>query len=264
MQQDLITIGKFAKLAETTKRTVLWYEEKGILKPKQIDSVNNYRLYSIEQVIDFKAILLLRKLNFSIQEIKKYLTKHNPENLFNLKKKQIKADIADLTLALETTERYYSNIEKTGTLVNPKIKVVKPFSVYYIDKLGPYHKIGDYFDELHSYFSNVPKGTLGLVIYEDIGYKPENAKTKICFPIKFGLKLKPLADDIVKKMTVPGFMALSYTHYGSSKLLSTLWQELKRYRIKKGFKVNKNLPFEDLELSQSSYITEMLMPIQQL
>lgn len=261
MQSNLLTIGEFAKLAETTKRTVLWYEEKGILKPKQVDPENKYRLYSIEQIIDFKAILLLRKLNFSIQEIKNYLTKHNPENLFNLKKKQLKADIADLTLALDSTEKYYNNLKKTGTLVDPKIKVIKPFPVYYIDKLGPYHKIGDYFEELHSYFSKVPKGTLGLVIYEDIGYKPENAKTKISFPIKQGLKLKTQAKEIVKKMTVPGFKALSYTHYDSSKLLSTLWQELKKYRAKKGYKENKNLPFEDLEISQSAYTTEMLMPI---
>lgn len=261
MQNDYLSIGEFAKLAETTKRTVLWYEEKGILKPKKINAENKYRLYSIDQVIDFKAILLLRKLKFSIFEIKTYLSKHEPKNLFNLKKKQLKEEITDLTLALESTERYYQNIQKTGTLVNPIIKTIKPFPVYYIDKLGPYHKISDYFDELHSYFSQIPEGTLGLVVYEDIGYQPTNAKTKVCFTIKPGLKLKNEAKEIVKKMTIPGFKTLSYTHNGSSKLLSTLWQELKKYRVKNDYKPNKDLPFEDLELSQSAHVTEMLMPI---
>jgi len=262
MPNNLLTVGEFANLAETTKRTVLWYEQKGILKPNQVNSQTGYRLYTTDQIIDFKAILLLRKLNFSIAEIKNFLSKHNsPETLFNLKKTALKQEVTDLQTALNDTEKYYNNIQQTGTLVNPKIKSIDSFPVYYIDKLGPYRKIGDYFEELHTYFSQIPKNTLGLVIYEDNGYQPKNAKTKICFIIKPGLLVKPEAKDIVKKMTVPGFKALSYTHHGSSKLLSMLWQELKKYREKNGYKENKSLPFEDLELSQSAHSTEMLMPI---
>lgn len=260
MSQGLLTIGDFAKLAETTKRTVQWYEEKGILMPKQKDLENGYRFYATDQIVDFKAILLLRRLNFSIEEIKSYLTKHNsPEMLFNLKKKSLKQDIVDLQTALKNTENYYQNIKKTGTLVNPKVKTVKSMIVYYIDKTGPYREIGDYFEELRAYFDRVPKETLGLVIYEDQGYQPKNAKVKVCLVIR--PELKPNRE--IKKMVVPDFKALSYIHHGSSKLLSTLWQELKKYQIKKGYKLNKNLSFEDLELSKDEHITEMLLPIHQ-
>ena len=62
-------------------------------------------------------------------------------------------------------------------------------------------------------------------------------------------------------MTVPGFKALSYPHYGSTNLLSMLWQELKKYRDKNGYKEDRTLPFEDLELSQNPHTIEMLMPI---
>lgn len=259
MPNELLTIGEFSKLAETTKRTVLWYEEKGILKPKQVDTENNYRFYTTDQIIDFKAILLLRKLNFSIEEIKSFLSKNNsPEKLFNLKKKALKQEIVELQTTLKDTEKYYENIQQTGTLVSPKVKTLKSFPVYYIDKLGPYRKIGDYFEEFHSYFETVPQGTFGLTIYEGRGYQPTNAKTKICFIKKPGLKPN---NSVVRQMTVPGFKALSYTHYGSTKLLSMLWQELKKYRDKNDYKENGNLPFEDLELSSSANVIEMLMPI---
>lgn len=259
MPINLLTIGEFAKLAETTKRTVLWYEEKGILKPKQINPENSYRLYSTDQIIDFKAILLLRKLNFSIEEIKSFLSKNNsPETLFNLKKKSLKQEIAELQSTLQDTEKYYVNLQKTGTLVDPLVKTFKPFLVYYINKQGPYREIGGYFEELRSYFENIPKNTLGLTIYEGRGYQPTNAKTKICFIKRPGLKPN---NKIVKQITVPRFKVLSYTHKGSTKLLSILWQELKKYRIKNRYPENKNLPFEDLELSLSEHETEMLMPI---
>lgn len=257
-----LSIGEFAKLSETTKRTILWYAEKGILLPKKIDPGSGYRFYTPGQIIDFKAILLLRKLNFSLAEIKNFLAKHNsPENLFNLKKSALKQEITRLQTTLIDTDRYYQNLRITGTLVNPKVKVIPSFPVYYIAKLGPYHRISEYFNELRSYFEYIPKRTLGLVIYEDIGYQPKNAKTKICFQIKPGLKLKPTVQELVKKMTVPGFKALSYTHTGSSQLLSLLWQELKKYRLKNNYQEDNNLPFEDIEISLSDHVTEMLMPI---
>lgn len=262
MPTNLLTIGEFAKLSETTRRTVLWYGEKGILLPSQINPTNGYRLYTTDQVIDFKAILLLRKLNFSLPEIKSYLAKHNsPQDLFTLKKKTLQQEIAGLQTALIDTDRYYQNLRITGTLVNPKVKVIPSFPVYYMAKLGPYHRISEYFSELRSCFEHIPEGTLGLVIYEDIGYQPKNAKTKICFQIAPGLKLKSLAKDRVKTMTVPGFKALSYTHSGSSQILSLLWQELKKYRQKSNYQVNNDLPFEDIEISLGDHVTEMLMPV---
>lgn len=258
MSQALLPIGEFAKLAETTKRTVLWYEELNLLKPTYINPETGYRFYATSQIIDFKAILLLRKLNFSLAEIK---AKNQPlKKLFKAKEQVLERELADLEANLTSTRTYYANLEKTGTLVNPKIKVFKPFPVYYVDKLGPYRLIDNYFTEFRTYFKIIPKGVLGLVLYEDVGYQPKNARVKICFTIKAGLELKK--DTPVKKMVVPGFKALAYTHQGSTKLLSILWQELKKYQVKYGYKLAKNLPFEDAEMSKNKHVTEMLMPIQ--
>lgn len=38
-----ITSGELAKLAGATKRTILWYDKLGIIKPKKVLS-NGYRL----------------------------------------------------------------------------------------------------------------------------------------------------------------------------------------------------------------------------
>lgn len=256
MSQDLLTIGQFARLAETTKRTVLWYEEKGLIKPASVNAETGYRFYSPSQIIDLKAIMLLRKLNFSLAQIK---SRHGSlETLFGLKQQALEKEIASLQTMLKDTKNYYKNIKETKTLVNPKVKIIKPMKVFYIDKLGPYIKIGDYYEELRSNFRYIPKATRGLVIYEGHGgYQPKNAKVKVCLINCPGLKPK----QAISKMVVPGFKALSYTHYGSTKLLSMLWKELEKYRDRNGYKADLSLPFEDLELSQSAHITEMLMPI---
>lgn len=68
----LFTIGQFAKLHEINKKTLMWYDEIGILKPAVIRE-NGYRYYSFAQSSILETILMLRELNVSISEIQNFL-----------------------------------------------------------------------------------------------------------------------------------------------------------------------------------------------
>ena len=70
---NLITAGELAKLASTTKRTIHFYDEKGVLKPRKINS-KKYRFYEEQQVLDYQMILLLSTLGVPLDEIKRYLS----------------------------------------------------------------------------------------------------------------------------------------------------------------------------------------------
>ena len=261
MPNNLLTAGEFARLASTTKRTILFYAEKGILPPKKIDSWTKYRYYEPRQIVDFQVILLLQKMGFSLENIKKLLRKKSLRDAFLSQKKSVEREINQLQTTLKDIGIYYSNIAKTATLVNPVVKKIKPFNIYYIDKLGPYSQIGSYFEEFYKYFTKLPKNTVSLTIYEDYGYRPQKAKIKIGYIIKPGIKIKKGVINPVKKMAVPGFKTLSYTHNGSSKLLSLLWQELAKYRKSENLKPNLSLPFEDMEFYYEDSSTELIMPI---
>lgn len=247
MNTQFLTAGQFAKLASTTKRTIIWYGEKGILKPVKINS-SGYRLYKPEQIIDFQVILLLRTLGFSIDEIKSYLKKNSSlKELFLLKKEIVADEIERLKFSLKNINSLYHNMATTQTLVSPKVKAVSPFDVYYIQKCGPYAEIYHYFLELLSYFEKVPKEAVSLVLFEEPGYQPKKSLFKVCLTKVSGLKLKKEFESKVSSMTVPGYKCLSVIYEGSPSLLSLLWQELKRYSRNYGFKKNNNLPFNDLE-----------------
>lgn len=68
----LFTIGQFAKLHEINKKTLMWYDEIGLLKPAVIRE-NGYRYYSFQQSSRLETILMLRELNVSIPEIQNFL-----------------------------------------------------------------------------------------------------------------------------------------------------------------------------------------------
>lgn len=248
MANDYLTPAEFARLARTTKRTVVWYDQKDILKPIYVNPIG-YRFYKPEQIIDFQAILLLRKMNFSLEEIKAYLDEHKDlKALFADKKEILKIELQRLEKGLKDVEGFYKNLEKDGVLVSPTIKQVKAFDIYYIDVVGSYAKIKEYGQKLKSCFDYIPQDATYLTIFINKGYEPKKAEMRIAVIKTKEMKVKNEAKEIVKEWTVPAIKALTHLHMGSSALLSLLWKELATYAQKKGFEKNKSLPFNDYEL----------------
>lgn len=68
----LLQISEFAKLANTNRRTLIFYDESGLFHPHTVNDAG-YRLYSYDQLYQISFILGLRELGLSINEIKQYL-----------------------------------------------------------------------------------------------------------------------------------------------------------------------------------------------
>ena len=247
MQDTLLTAGQFAKLARTTKRTVLWYAKNGILLPHTVTEAG-YRMYRPQQILDFQIILLLRRLNFSLEEIEEHVKGGKSlMSLFAVKKDDIAKEILALQRILTDTETYYDNLTTTQVLVKPDARIIPAFDIYYIDKTGPYAKIGDYCEELKQEFEKLPEHPIFLTLFEDGIYKPHKAKMKIGIIKQAGMELK--ADNTkVQTKAISEYRALVYTHHGPGTLLSLLWQELAKYRRKHKLQPATRLDFADLEL----------------
>ena len=73
----LFTTGQFAKLCGTTKETLFYYDELGILKPVKV-AENGYRYYSASQFFDLDLITVLQEAGSSLSKIKSYLEHPEP------------------------------------------------------------------------------------------------------------------------------------------------------------------------------------------
>lgn len=71
--------GQFAKMANTTERTIRYYDKVGLLKPTFVAS-NGYRKYSDQDLLKLQKILSLRNLGFSIEEIFPMIANDNENN----------------------------------------------------------------------------------------------------------------------------------------------------------------------------------------
>lgn len=65
-----LKIGEFSRLMQTTVKTLLHYEQIGLLLPDEVDEATGYRYYRMEQMQRLNAIKDLKSLGFSLDEIK--------------------------------------------------------------------------------------------------------------------------------------------------------------------------------------------------
>lgn len=84
----LFTIGQFAATHGVTKKTLMWYDEIGLLKPAVVGE-NGYRYYTYFQSPTLETILMLRELNVSIPEIQTFLSNRSAENMEQLLREKI-------------------------------------------------------------------------------------------------------------------------------------------------------------------------------
>lgn len=97
-KNKLFTIGQFADLHEINKKTLMWYDEIGLLKPALVKD-NGYRCYSYEQSSTLETILMLRELNVSLKEIQGFINKptiDSMEKLLEEKLQELEKTIAHL------------------------------------------------------------------------------------------------------------------------------------------------------------------------
>jgi len=150
-----------------------------VLKPVKVNS-RKYRYYLEQQVLDYQMILLLTTLGVSLDEIRHYLkNKGRLTGLFNSKKSLIKKQIKQLEFNLDSLDKFLGNLKSNGTMVKPEVKSLQPFGVFYIEKIGPYAKIGNYCQELENIFNNKGQNFTTLAIFDNPTYQPRQSQIKV-------------------------------------------------------------------------------------
>ena len=65
-----LKIGEFSKMMQVTIKTLRLYEQKGLLRPNEVDEWTGYRYYSISQMQRLSTIRTLQGMGFSLAEIR--------------------------------------------------------------------------------------------------------------------------------------------------------------------------------------------------
>lgn len=125
MKEELLAIGKMAKLNRISISTLRLYDEKGLLKPRYVDPDSGYRYYSVDQNARLDMIAYMKELGMSLSEISQALKKEDItliEELLAQKNEQLHQQMRQLKARHDAVERAIQSIERyrkspaTGTL----------------------------------------------------------------------------------------------------------------------------------------------------
>ncbi len=77
--ENLFQIGEVTKITGITRKTLLIYEEKGLLTPAVKDKESGYRYYSADNITQIRFIRSLQSLGLSLKEVAEYY--YDTENI---------------------------------------------------------------------------------------------------------------------------------------------------------------------------------------
>ncbi|MDX6739597.1 MerR family transcriptional regulator [Actinocorallia sp. A-T 12471] len=96
MRQDLLTIGRFARLCRLSVKRLRHYDDLGLLPPDRVDATTGYRYYAPERAPDALAVALLRDLDVPLPAIAAVLAASGEERagLLRAERDRVAARIA--------------------------------------------------------------------------------------------------------------------------------------------------------------------------
>ncbi len=125
----LFRIGDFAKMSRVSVKTLHYYDEIGLLKPKEVNIATGYRFYTLDQLPRLNRILVFKDLGFSLDQIRTVLSEDlsatELRGMLRLKQAQLQEMITEGQEQLERVKARLKLIEHEDTRRHYDI-VVKP------------------------------------------------------------------------------------------------------------------------------------------
>ena len=119
--------GEFARLANISKQTLIFYDKKGIFSPEYKDK-NNFRYYSLKQFDTLDILISLRDIGLSLEDIKDYLDNRTPKDAIDILEKEN-----------NLVKKQIQRLQNISKKMENKIDIIKK-GMQYKNNLGPYIK----------------------------------------------------------------------------------------------------------------------------
>lgn len=252
---NFLTPSQLAVSCGLTKRTVLYYNEIGILNPKIINKEGN-RLYSINQINSLNLLKILRDINITTQEIKRVLTQCNYSysRLYKHFEREIHSNLTDLNQVYNALNEHFNNPQEQ--LKKFDLKTHHSQTYFSTDIHCSLNDISILLDNIKDYFSGISNDSVIILMFDT------DILTKTSFKISLGIEkatgIKPKAKytDLFSLNTIQSSKVYSRTLFQTK--TNELQDILKLATI--GKTLNKNefiLELHNREPLQPKYISTL-------
>jgi len=269
----MIKIGDFSKLSQVPVKTLRYYDQIELLKPAHVDKFSGYRYYTVDQMPRLNRILVLKDLNFTLDQITRMLddslTPEQMRGMLRLKQAEIERDLDEEQARLSRVESRLRQIEQENQMPQYEvlIKKVDPIKVAAIrDLLPSYASIGQLINEAFGKLGKLSIAPTGppIAIYHDKEFKESDVDAEVAVPIS---SVELPQHERLKPQTLPGVEQMaSLLHQGSYDDFVSVYQVLMTWIETNGYQVagpSREIYLRGPESGEdpSNYMTEVQLPV---
>lgn len=276
LQCKYYKIGEISKICNIPIRTLHHYDHINLLKPAKIDSTNNYRYYSHDQLLEINTIKYFKIAGFSLNQIKKLLERNDlkySQHMIKGKSEEIEKKILKLT-ALKNKlniylEKMTNNSQNLTNSIDIYIKDIPVSYVAYSRYTGPCNQ-----DEFYLRFTKLTNiveknslqmtGTMMAVYYDDYRtFDYTQADIEVC--VKVGADRE--YDNTVRKFG--DFLGAVAYHYGSYSTMNYTYKKMldwlgKNNLVFVGGAIENYIIDAITTSCEDEYITEIILPVKKI
>jgi len=267
----LFKISVFSRLSKVSLKTLRYYDQIGLLKPRKVDHETGYRYYSADQLLEINRIFIYKELGFTLPQIIHLLhediTFKDIQGMFKLKKSEIQRIIDMEQAKLARIEERMQLLESEGQVETVQEIRIKAEDTQQFLSLKAHGREEDIPDLFRTFNHILLKETRQLtqspqvVLWKEI----EDPEDEFEFEVGYFLSRElPSYPDTFQLRTLPSEpMMATLTFRSDSHFASTACVDLAKWIEKNNFQIKENEPGREIYLptSQGAQLMEIQIPI---
>jgi DNA-binding transcriptional MerR regulator/effector-binding domain-containing protein len=236
----MYTIGDFSKITGLTVKTIRFYHEKGLLAPSCVDEQTGYRYYDRSKVERARAIVHLRSLDLSLDEIREILrTAEDDADLREVMRRQkavLEARIERYRDVVRSLDAFLNDQEEARRIMaqssfQVEETVTAPLTVASIRMKGRYSDCCTAFGRIGKRFGRFIRGK-PLLLHHDAEYREDDADFEVCLPVNGG---QPA--DGIGVQELPAARCVTLLHKGPYEELGRSYAKVLEYVRTRGCEI---------------------------
>lgn len=272
----MYSIGEFSRVTGLTVKTLRFYHDKKLLEPRHVDPDSGYRYYHPAQVETARAIMALRSLEFSLDDIAAILAEHTTGGdldegdlveFLQTHRAEMEQKLAHYQNVAASLDQIITNeLEAKTTMQNAKFeieeKTVEPVLVAGYRMRGSYRDCGQGFSKVGRSFGRHINGKAIMLIYDE-EYKEEDADFETCMPVRKGE-----SKNEITVRELPRQRSVTLLHKGPYDTISRSYNKVLTYIKEQGYEILS--PCREVYLkgpgmifkgNPKKYLTEIQIPV---
>ncbi len=262
----MLTIGEFSRISRVAAKTLRYYDQIGLFKPRHIDPGTGYRYYDVSQLREMLLIVKLKQYRFSLPEIAAALLSDCNQLMVRMQDKrcELLREIDEQNHVLQLMGQDIQKLERCENIMqtNYSIKTaeVQPKNIYSVRRRMSVRDFADAIGELFAGLGRSRLKPIGppIAIYHSEDFNPED------FDCEVGVEVQTASGEHIRKLE-PGLCCYAQ-HIGPYDEIGRCYTALMEWVKGEGFMIS-GPPFEvyikgmESSTRPEELVTEVFFPI---